>query len=55
MSRQQAALIAAVLPNPVVYRVDTPSGHVLKRRDWILQQMRNLGGPVYLNEILGTP
>jgi len=55
MTRQQAALVAAVLPNPVVFRVDAPSGHVRKRRDWILQQMRNLGGPAYLKDILGTP
>jgi monofunctional biosynthetic peptidoglycan transglycosylase len=49
----QAALIAAVLPNPVVYRVDKPSAYVRKRRDWILQQMRNLGGPAYLAGVLG--
>ena len=55
MSRRQAALIAAVLPNPVVYRVQATSGHVIKRRDWILQQMRNLGGPAYLKDILDSP
>ena len=53
MSRSQAALIAAVLPNPVVYRVDAPSAHVRKRRDWILQQMQNLGGPAYLQQSIG--
>jgi monofunctional biosynthetic peptidoglycan transglycosylase len=52
LSRQQAALIAAVLPNPVRYRVDSPSAHVRKRRDWILQQMQNLGGPAYLIQAL---
>ena len=55
LSRQQAALIAAVLPNPVIYRVDAPSAHVRKRRDWILQQMQNLGGQAYLKDILHTP
>jgi len=55
MSRRQAALIAAVLPNPVVYQVQATSGHVIKRRDWILQQMRNLGGPAYLKDILDSP
>jgi len=55
LTRQQAALIAAVLPNPVAYRVEAPSGHVRKRRDWILRQMRNLGGPAYLKPILDTP
>ena len=48
LDREQAALIAAVLPNPRVYRVDAPSPQVLARRDWILQQMENLGGPDYL-------
>lgn len=52
LSRAQAALIAAVLPNPVVYRVDAPSAYVRGRRDWIMQQMRNLGGPAYLAGIL---
>ena len=52
LTRRQAALIAAVLPNPSVYRVDAPSAHVSKRQRWILQQMRNLGGPTYLNDIL---
>jgi len=55
LSSRQAALIAAVLPNPLLYRVDAPSVYVRQRRDWILQQMRNLGGLNYLNGILGAP
>jgi monofunctional biosynthetic peptidoglycan transglycosylase len=45
---EQAALLAAVLPNPVRLRADRPSGYVLERRDWILKQMKQLGGPEYL-------
>ena len=45
----QAALLAAVLPNPSQLRVDRPSPYVLARRDWILAQMRMLGGPEYLH------
>ncbi|MGB5569824.1 MAG: monofunctional biosynthetic peptidoglycan transglycosylase [Sedimenticolaceae bacterium] len=52
LSPAQAALIAAVLPNPVAYRVDAPSAYVRKRRDWILQQMKNLDGPASLAGIL---
>ena len=52
LSNRQAALIAAVLPNPIIYRIDQPSEYVRKRRDWILQQMQNLGGRGYLEEIL---
>ena len=54
LTAQQAALIAAVLPNPVLYRVDEPSAYVRKRQRWILSQMRNLGGTAYLDGILDT-
>jgi monofunctional biosynthetic peptidoglycan transglycosylase len=46
----QAALLAAVLPNPVRYRIDTPSSYVRSRQVWILGQMRQLG-PDYLAAI----
>jgi len=52
LSNEQAATIAAVLPNPVLYRIDAPSAYVRARREWILQQMRTLGGPAYLRGIL---
>jgi len=52
LSPRQAALLAAVLPNPVRFRVDAPSPYVYQRRDWILRQMRNLGGPDYLEALI---
>lgn len=42
LSRQQAALLAAVLPNPHRLSVQQPSPYVRKRQQWILQQMRQL-------------
>ena len=51
LSRSQAATLAAVLPNPNIYYVERPSPFVVRRRDWILGQMRALGGPAYLEEI----
>jgi monofunctional biosynthetic peptidoglycan transglycosylase len=51
LSPGQAALLAAVLPNPRRYRVDRPSAYVLERRDWILEQMSRLGSD-YLQGIL---
>jgi monofunctional biosynthetic peptidoglycan transglycosylase len=54
LSAAQAATIAAVLPNPLAYRVDPPSGYVRQRREWILQQMRNLGA-VHLEGIMSMP
>jgi monofunctional biosynthetic peptidoglycan transglycosylase len=46
----QAALLAAVLPNPVRYQVEAPSRYVAKRQRHILAQMRALGAP-YLGEL----
>ena len=42
LNRQQAALLAAVLPNPHRFLVQTPSPYVQKRQQWILRQMRQL-------------
>jgi monofunctional biosynthetic peptidoglycan transglycosylase len=46
-----AALLAAVLPNPVRLRADRPSDYVNRRRLWILGQMYQLGGAAYLKGI----
>jgi len=51
LGREQAALLAAVLPNPAHYHVEAPSRTVLARRDWISQQMAELGGTAYLDRI----
>jgi len=51
LNREEAAVIAAVLPNPITFKVNAPSHYVIKRRDWILVQMRGLGGPGYLKEL----
>ena len=42
LSTQQAALLAAVLPNPHRLRVDKPSDYVRERQSWIVQQMQLL-------------
>ena len=51
LSPAEAALLAAVLPNPLRLHPDRPSRSVLMRRDWILGQMRALGGPAYLEAL----
>ncbi len=43
-----AALLAAVLPNPKELQVTRPSRYVLERRQWIKDQAGRLGGPSYL-------
>ncbi len=42
LSRSQAALIAATLPNPVLFRAAAPSRYVLLRQAWIQEQMIHL-------------
>lgn len=48
IGRQQAARMAAVLPNPKHYRMAPPSAYVRKRAQWIQKQMRQLGGVSYI-------
>ena len=48
LDARQAALLAAVLPNPVRFRVDRPSAYVLRRAAWIQRQVGQLGGAAYL-------
>ncbi|MBI5042189.1 MAG: monofunctional biosynthetic peptidoglycan transglycosylase [Gammaproteobacteria bacterium] len=43
ITAHEAALLAAVLPNPVRYRADRPSGYVNQRAARIRQFMRQLG------------
>lgn len=43
LTRQEAALLAAVLPNPKLYRVMAPGDYVRERQRWILRQMNQLG------------
>ncbi len=44
ISRKEAAMIAACLPNPKVYTVKPPSKYINQRYPWILSQMHNLEG-----------
>ncbi|MGO9990425.1 MAG: monofunctional biosynthetic peptidoglycan transglycosylase [Steroidobacteraceae bacterium] len=55
LTRSDAAVLAAVLPNPQHYRASAPSRYVDQRRDWILSQMQALGGPEMLDEIDAYP
>jgi monofunctional biosynthetic peptidoglycan transglycosylase len=46
-----AALLAAVLPSPKRMRANAPSNYVRSRQQWILEQMRGLGGTALLKEL----
>lgn len=43
LTRQEAAMIAACLPNPKRYKVRPASGYVSAKYPWIMRQMNNLG------------
>jgi monofunctional biosynthetic peptidoglycan transglycosylase len=55
LSAPDAALLAAVLPNPKRLRVAAPSRYVRSRQDFILRQMRGIGGVGLLNQIDSPP
>nr|WP_144883420.1 monofunctional biosynthetic peptidoglycan transglycosylase [Leclercia adecarboxylata] len=48
LSASEAALLAAVLPNPIRFKASAPSGYVRSRQAWILRQMRQLGGEGFM-------
>lgn len=52
VGRQQSALLAAVLPNPIKYSVRRPSAYVLRRRTRIARAMGSLGGVTYIEDLL---
>lgn len=51
LSDQQAAQLAAVLPNPRRWSAASPPPHALQRSQWIRQQARQLGGAHYLRQM----
>jgi monofunctional biosynthetic peptidoglycan transglycosylase len=44
LAPSEAALLAAVLPNPRKFHANAPSDYIRGRQAWILNQMRHLGG-----------
>ena len=51
LTREDAALLAAVLPAPRHYKAEAPSRFVRSRQAWILGQMAALGGTSYLADL----
>ncbi|EMW6553962.1 monofunctional biosynthetic peptidoglycan transglycosylase [Citrobacter werkmanii] len=50
LSMSEAALLAAVLPNPLRFKANAPSGYVRSRQAWIMRQMHQLGGESFMRE-----
>ena len=51
LSLRQASQLAAVLPNPRAWSAGQPSAHVANRAAWVRQQIRQLGGNAYLQDM----
>ena len=51
LSSSEAALLAAVLPNPHRFKVKAPTPYILGRQAWILNQMRLMGGDQVVKEL----
>ena len=51
LTQGDAARLAAVLPNPKRLHVENPSSYQVRRRRWIEQQMRQLGGTKFLKSM----
>ncbi|MEZ5500281.1 MAG: monofunctional biosynthetic peptidoglycan transglycosylase [Steroidobacteraceae bacterium] len=48
LNREQCAMLAAVLPNPLRFRARRPGRYLVGRQRWILAQMSDLGDRDYL-------
>ena len=55
LNAAEAALLAAVLPNPKRLRANAPSPYVRSRQAWIMGQMRGLGGISLVSKIEDRP
>lgn len=51
LTPSEAALLAAVLPNPRKFHANAPSDYLRERQAWILGQMRQLGGAQVVKEL----
>lgn len=51
LTSREAALLAAVLPNPKRFNATMPSAYINRRIRWIESQMERLGGPAYLKSL----
>ena len=51
LSNQQAYLLAAILPSPLLRSASQPSAATTQRANWIARQVRQLGGNQYLKAL----
>lgn len=51
INNDEASIMAAVLPNPILFKVKKPTKFILKRKVWIKNQCQSLGGRKYLENV----
>jgi monofunctional biosynthetic peptidoglycan transglycosylase len=51
LSREQSATLASVLPRPAISDVNKPDSRLIKKQQWVLKQMKQLGGLNYLKRL----
>ncbi len=51
LTKEEAAMLAAVLPRPAISDVNDPRPETLRKQKWILKQMQQLGGLNYLKKL----
>ncbi len=51
LTKEEAAMLAAVLPRPAISDVHDPRPKLVKKQQWILKQMWQLGGTRFLNKL----
>lgn len=51
LTREEAAMLASVLPKPAISNVNDPTPHLKKKQAWVLKQMKQLGGDNYLRKL----
>lgn len=52
LNRQEAALLAGVLPNPLRFRASNPGPQARAKQRRVVRNMRRLGGTAYVRELL---
>jgi len=48
---EEAAILAAILPKPAISNVNDPRPLMLKKQQWIIKQVKQLGGINYLKKL----
>lgn len=51
LSKAQSALMVTALPSPRRYNLAAPSSYMMERQRWVMQYMRLLGNPSYLDKL----